>query len=57
MDENLKLCMSDKFDMDRITVDIVNDKFCTECNNQPQIGNNNMCRVLSNNKKWTPPVD
>lgn len=57
MDENLKLCMSDKFDMERITVDIINNKFCTECNNQPQTGNNNMCRVLSNNKKWTPPVD
>jgi hypothetical protein len=57
MDENLKLCISDKFDMDRITVDIINKKFCTEYNKQPQNGNNNMCRVLSNNKKLTPPVD
>jgi len=57
MDENLKLCMSDKFYMDKITVDIINNKFCTEYNNQPQNGSNNICRVLSNNKKLTPSVD
>jgi len=56
MDEILKLCVSDKLDMDRITVDIINDKFCTEYNNQPQNGNKNMCRVVSNNIKLTPPV-
>jgi hypothetical protein len=32
MEENLKLCMSDKFDMGVITVDIINNKFCTEYN-------------------------
>lgn len=57
MDKNLKLCMNDKFYMDGITVDVVSNKFCTENNNQPQNGNNNMCRVLNNNKKLTPPVD
>ena len=56
MDENLKLCMSDKFDMDRMTVDVINNKLCTEYN-QAQNGNNNMCRVLSNNQKLTPLVD
>ena len=49
--------MSDIFDMDRIAVDIINNKFCTEYNNQPQNGNKNMCRVLSNNKKLTPALD
>jgi hypothetical protein len=56
MGENLKLCMSDKLDKDRITVDIINDKLCAEYNNEPQNGNKNLCRVLSNNKKLTPPV-
>jgi hypothetical protein len=49
--------MNDKFYMDGITVDVISNKFCTENNNQPQNGNNNMCRVLNNNKKLTPPVD